>query len=52
MIIKYLLHMCKKPPLKAQADDYSEGQQWFIYNFGLMGPGTRYIQYQWVPTAN
>ena len=26
--------------------------QWFIYNFGLMGPGTSFIQYQWVPTAN
>ena len=26
--------------------------QWFIYNFGLMGPGTRCFQYQWVPTAN
>ena len=25
--------------------------QWFIYNFGLMGPGTRCFQYQWVPTA-
>ena len=27
-------------------------QQWFIYNFWLMGPGTRCFQYQWVPTAN
>ena len=26
--------------------------QWFIYNIGLMGPGTRCFQYQWVPTAN
>ena len=26
--------------------------QWFIYNFGLMGPGTRCFPYQWVPTAN
>ena len=26
--------------------------QWFIYNFGLMGPGTHCFQYQWVPTAN
>ena len=26
--------------------------QWFIYNFGLMGPGTRCFQDQWVPTAN
>ena len=26
--------------------------QWFIYNFGLMGPGTRCFQYLWVPTAN
>ena len=23
-------------------------QQWFIYNFGLMGPGTRCFPYQWV----
>ena len=28
------------------------GSQWFIYNFGLMGPGTRCFQYQWVLTAN
>ena len=28
------------------------GLQWFIYNFGLMGPETRCFQYQWVPTAN
>ena len=26
--------------------------QWFIYNYGLMGPGTRCFQYQWVPTTN
>ena len=26
--------------------------QWFIYNFGLLSPGTRCFQYQWVPTAN
>ena len=26
--------------------------QWFIYNFGLMSPGTRCFQYQRVPTAN
>ena len=26
--------------------------QWFIYNFGLMGPGTRCFLYQWVPVAN
>ena len=23
-------------------------RQWFIYNFGLMGPGTRCFRYQWV----
>ena len=27
-------------------------RQWFIYNFWLMGPGTRCFQYQLVPTAN
>ena len=32
----------------SDVDDF----QWFIYNFGLMGPGTRCFQYQWVPTAN
>ena len=26
--------------------------QWFIYNFGLMVPGTRCFPYHWVPTAN
>ena len=26
--------------------------QWFIYTFGLMGPGHRCFPYQWVPIAN
>ena len=25
-----------------------QGLQWFIYNFGLIGPGTRCFPYQWV----
>ena len=33
-------------------DSRSLVRQWFIYNFGLMGPGTRCFPYQWVPTAN
>ena len=35
------------PLIKAHTD-ISWWAQWFVYNFGLMGPGTRWYPYQWV----